>query len=144
MLLGEFRSPADGDGRLTIPSVFRAELVEGATVTRGIEQCLLVYPAPEWEKLVEKIEERLPFTSQPARSFARFIFSGAALCAPDEGDQLLLPDQLRSYASIEDEAVVVGLLSHLEIWSPRRWQKVKSSFCKDGPALAEKLREFEI
>jgi len=144
MLLGEFRCRADTDGRLTIPAAFRGELVEGATVTRGIERCLLVYPAPEWERLAEKIQERLPFTSQPARKFARFIFSGAAVCTPDQSDQLLLPDQLRSYAHIEDEAVVVGLLSHLEIWSPRRWHEVKSSFCEDGPALAEKLRKFEI
>jgi len=144
MLLGEFRCTADTEGRLTIPSQFRDELVEGATVTRGIERCVLVYPAVEWEKLAERIEQQLPFTSQPARTFARFIFSGAAICAPDHGGQLLLPDQLRSYARIEDEAIVVGLLSHLEIWSPGYWQEAKSSFSTEGPALAEKLSKFEI
>jgi MraZ protein len=144
MLLGEFHCTADSEGRLTIPSQFRDELVGGATLTRGIEQCVLVYPATEWEKLAGKIERQLPITSQPARTFARFIFSGAATCAPDQGGQLLLPDQLRSYARIEDEAIVVGLLSHLEIWSPRHWQEAKSSFSSEGPALAEKLSKFEI
>lgn len=144
MLLGEFRCSADRQGRVTIPAALRGELVDGATVTRGIEKCLLVYPSVEWQKLTGKMEQRLPFTSQPARSFARFIFSGAEACVPDRAGQLALPNQLREYASIEDEVIIVGLLSHLELWCPERWQETKSTFVEDGPTLAQELREFGI
>lgn len=144
MLLGEFRCSFDREGRLTLPPAFREALAEGATVTRGIERCLLVYPAAEWQKLAEKIQRRLPLTSQPARSFTRFVFSGAASCTPNQAGQLALPDQLRWYAHIEDEAIVVGLLSHLEIWCPGRWQKAKSSFVEEAPALAEGVGQFGI
>jgi len=143
MLLGEFRCSTDGEGRLTIPSAFRAAFAEGGTVTRGIERCLLVYPAAEWEDLAQKIRV-LPFTSQPARTFARFIFSGATACVPDQAGHLPLSDQLRRYARIEDEAIVVGLVSHLEIWCPGRWQKTKRTFVEDGAALAERLTEFAV
>jgi len=143
MLLGEFHCSADAEGRLTMPPAFQAELVKGVTVTRGVERCLLVYPATEWQKLAQKVG-RLPLTSQSARAFSRFLFSGAAVCAPDQSGQLSLPDQLRRYARIEDEAIVVGLLLHVEVWSPGLWRTAKSCFVEEGAALAEKLSEFGI
>jgi len=143
MLIGEFRCCTDTEGRLILPSRFRSELIGGATVTRGIEPCLWIYPAAAWQELAEKVRG-LPVTSRPARAFARLIFSGAAACFPDETGQLLLPDKLRRYARIDDEAVVVGVFSHLEIWSPGRWQKARSSFVAESAALVEELSEFGI
>jgi MraZ protein len=144
MLIGEFRCNTDDGGRLTIPSEFRAELGQGATVTRGVDRCLVVYPAAKWEKLAEKIERQLPLTSRLARAFNRLVFSGAHVCAPDQEGQIVLSGSLREYANIEDEVVVVGLFSHFEIWSPRRWQEMRSESLEDGVALAEELREFGI
>jgi MraZ protein len=72
------------------------------------------------------------------------MFSGAEVCTPDQAGRLRLPDQLREYASIEDEAIIVGLLSHLEVWCPERWRKTKSAIIEDGPGLAQELREFGI
>jgi len=143
MLIGEFRCSTDSDGRLMLPVPFRADLTGGATVTRGIERCLWIYPVAEWEELAEKLHQ-LPFTSQAARRFSRFMFSAAAVCTPDQAGQLLLPEQLRQYAGIDDEAVVVGLLSHLEIWHPADWQERTSLFAEEGPALAEAVRQFGI
>jgi MraZ protein len=72
------------------------------------------------------------------------MFSGALTCTPGQGGQIRLPDRLRQYAYIEDEVVVVGLVSHLEIWSPSRWQDVRAELAADGVALAEALGEFGI
>ena len=144
MLIGEFRCETDADGRLLLPSPFRVVLAQGATVTRGLERCLLVYPSEEWERLSEDICRRLPFTNQAARSFRRFLFSAAAASAPGEAGHLALPDELRRYASINGEAVVIGLLTHLEIWCPEHWKRTKSTLVEEGPALAEQLRELGI
>jgi MraZ protein len=144
MLLGEFYCRTDGDGRLTIPPEFRAELMEGATVTRGIDRCLFVYPAAEWRKLAMKMEERLPLTSRPARAFRRLMFSAALTCVPGQRGEISLPDRLREYADIEEEVVVVGLVSHVEIWSPGQWQEMRTALADDGVALAEELGEFGI
>mgnify|MGYP006284076317 CR=1 FL=1 len=143
MLVGEFRCSTDSEGRVPIPSAFRAELADGATVTRGIDRCLLVYPTREWQNLAQKIRV-LPLTSQPARGFIRFIFSGANVCAPDQAGRLSLPEQLCQYAEIDGEVVLVGLLSHVEIWSPGLWEETRSSFVEEGAALAEQLSEFAI
>lgn len=144
MLLGEFRCTTDRDGRLTIPRQFRAEFADGATVTRGIDRCVVVYPAAKWRMLAEKIEHQLPLTSKLARAFNRLMFSGALRWAPDQEGQVLLPGPLRDYADIEDEVIIVGLFSHLEIWSPERWQEIRSESVDDAVGLAEQLSEFGI
>lgn len=144
MLIGEFHCGTDEGGRVRIPSEFHPELGEGATVTRGIDRCLVVYPAAKWETLAEKIEYQLPLTSKVARAFNRLVFSGATACALDQEGQIELPGSLREYAGIDDEVVVVGVFSHLEIWSPRRWQEMGVESLGDGAALAEELSEFGI
>ncbi|HID62365.1 MAG TPA: division/cell wall cluster transcriptional repressor MraZ [Anaerolineae bacterium] len=144
MLLGEFRCAADSGGRLTIPAEFCAELGEGLVLTRGIERCLFVYPAEEWRRLAEKMRCRLPLTSRDARAFARLMFSGALACVPDQQGRIPLPSNLRQYAGIEDEAIVVGLYTHLEVWSPQRWQEVRAEMVEEGTAAVERLSHLEV
>jgi len=144
MLIGEFYCSTDDGGRVRIPSEFHQELAEGATVTRGIDRCLVVYPAAKWRTLAEKIEYKLPVTSKLARAFNRLVFSGATVCALDQEGQIELSDPLREYAGINDEVIVVGLFSHLELWSPRRWEEMRSESLENGVALAEELSEFGI
>jgi MraZ protein len=144
MLLGEFHCTADSSGRLTIPAEFSTQLGEGLTVTRGIDRCLFIYPTEEWQKLVAKVQGRLPLTSRDARTFARLMFSGAQTCAPDQRGQISLPGALRQYAGIKDSVVVIGLCTHLEVWSPQRWQEVNDQTIAEGAAVAERLTHLEI
>jgi MraZ protein len=144
MLLGEFHCTADSSGKLTIPTEFSTELGEGLTLTRGIDRCLFIYPAEEWQKLAEKMHGKLPLTSQDARMFARLMFSGAQTCTLDQQGQLSLPGGLRQYAGIEDQVVVIGLCTHLEVWSPQRWQEVNDQTVNEGAAIAERLTHLEI
>jgi MraZ protein len=144
MLLGEFHCTADSSGKLTIPAEFSTELGQGLTVTRGIDPCLFIYPAGEWQKLVAKVQGQLPLTSRDARAFSRLMFSGALTCAPDPQGQIPLPGNLRQYAGIDKEAIVIGLCTHLEVWSPQRWQKVHDQTVKEGAAVAERLTHLDI
>jgi MraZ protein len=144
MLLGEFHCSADSSGRLTIPAEFSAELGKGLTLTRGIDRCLFIYPTEEWQKLVAKIHGKLPLTSRDGRAFARLMFSGAQVCAPDQQGQIPLPTTLRQYAGIDDEAIVIGLCTHLEVWSPQRWQEVNDQTIVEGANAAERLTHLEI
>ena len=142
MLLGEFQCAADK--RLAIPTELVLALGEGVTITRGIDRCLFIYPAGEWLKLVEKMQRQLSLTNRDARTFARLMFSGALTCTPNQEGQIPLPNDLRQYAGIEDEAIVVGLCTHLEVWNPQRWQEVNDQTVKEGAAVAERLTHLEI
>jgi MraZ protein len=144
MLLGEFRCVADDSGRLNIPAELCPELAEGLALTRGIERCLFAFPAEEWQELAEKMRAQLPLTSRDARAFTRLMFAGALTCVPDQRGQIPLPGDLREYAGIEEEAVVVGLCTHLEIWSPQRWQEVRARMVEEGTAVAERLSQCGV
>lgn len=144
MFIGESFCSTDSEGWLTIPPEFREQLATGATVTRGIDRCLVVYPADGWKQLATKMEHQLPVTSAVARAFNRLLFSGASACVPGRSGKIRVPESLREYAGIRENVVIVGLFSHLEIWSPERWQRMRAVSVEDGVALARELAEFGI
>ena len=77
-----------------------------------------------------------------ARSLQRFFFSGAAEMEPDKQGRILIPSVLREYAGIEKDAVLVGMGSHLEIWSKDRWLGANSF--DDIEEIAESMEGFGI
>jgi MraZ protein len=138
MFLGEFAHSIDNKGRLAVPVKFRMRLAEGAIVTRGLDGCLVIYPAAEWQEFAEKLD-KLPSTQPDVRNFKRFIFSGATECDFDRQGRVLIPAFLRAYAGLEETAVVVGQFSKVEIWSQARWEAARPKVEDEGEQIAERL-----
>jgi MraZ protein len=103
-----------------VPAKFREALGETFIATKGLDHCLFVYPADEWKILEEKLRA-LPFTQPEARAFVRFFFSGATECELDKQGRILLPANLREYAQLDKDVVLVGVSSRVEIWSQTLW-----------------------
>jgi MraZ protein len=120
MFLGEFVHTVDDKGRLTIPARFRVDLAAGLVVTRGIDRCLVIYPLEEWEQLAEQVSA-LPMTDRRARAFRRLVFANASDAVPDKQGRVLIPPRLREYAGLDSEAIVTGLNTYIEVWSPELW-----------------------
>ena len=120
MFMGEYLHTIDGKGRLIVPAKFREALGETFIATKGLDHCLFVYPADEWKTLEEKLRA-LPFTQPEARAFVRFFFSGATECELDKQGRILLPANLREYAQLDKDVVLVGVSSRVEIWSQTLW-----------------------
>lgn len=139
--MGEFEHSVDAKGRLIIPAKFREGLGERFIATRGLEHSIFVFPLKEWEALGEKLRN-YPMASGAAREFTRLIYAGATECEFDPQGRIMLPTNLRSYAGIEKEAVVVGVSTRVEVWSKARWaeycEKAEDSFAD----TAEKLLGF--
>lgn len=143
MFLGEFSHTLDNKGRLTVPAKFRDELASGLVITRGIDRCLSVYPRPVWDELAERIS-RLPLTQSTARNFGRLMFSGAADFIPDRQGRVLIPQGLREYARLNNDAIIIGLYDRLEIWNPEDWTNVKEKVEENPETIAEQLQELDI
>lgn len=143
MFMGEYQHNIDSKGRLIMPAKFRDELEEIFVITKGLDGCLFVYPLSEWQQLEKKLKQ-LPFTRKDARAFARFFFSGAVECELDKQGRVLLPANLRNYANLKKEVVVIGLANRLEIWSQDIWEKYSNSTAENYEELAEKMVDFEI
>jgi MraZ protein len=143
MFLGEFNHSIDDKGRLTIPAKFRDELESGVVITRGLDGCLWAYGRSEWEALAEKIA-KLPTTNPAARNFSRFVFSSAFDSIPDRQGRILLPQNLRDYASIQNETIVIGVKNKLEIWNPAKWSEVVTAVEQDTEAIVAQLQDLGI
>ena len=143
MFLGEFSHTIDDKGRLTIPAKFRDELESGVVITRGLDGCLWAYGRSEWEALAEKIA-KLPTTNPAARNFSRFVFSSAFDSIPDRQGRILLPQNLRDYAGIQNETIVIGVKNKLEIWNPAKWSEVVTAVEQDTEAIVNQLQDLGI
>jgi MraZ protein len=128
----------DTKGRIAIPARFRDALTEGVVATRGIDRCLALYPMTSWTPLAEKVSA-LPLTDPDARTFRRMVFAEAAHLELDGQGRILLPPELRRYAELEREAVVIGVNTSIEIWNPVRWESVTTVMDTDGAAIAQRL-----
>lgn len=120
MFTGEYRHAIDGKGRIAVPARFRAELEDGAFVSRWIDGCVAIFPRGAWDQLAARVAS-LPVSDASARTFSRFVFSGAFEVELDRQGRALVPAGLREFARLEGEAVVVGARDHVELWNPDRW-----------------------
>ena len=138
MFIGEYHHSIDDKGRLIVPAKFREELGEKFIVTRGIENCLFVYPEESWNKIVNKLET-LPFTKKDARQFIRFFLSGATIAEFDKQGRINITSPLVSYANIIKECVIIGTGDRLEIWSEESWNDFFISAKDSMSDIAENL-----
>ncbi len=138
MFMGEYHHTIDEKGRIIIPAKFREMLGDTFIVTRGIENCLFVYPNDEWQKIVTKLES-LPFTKRDARQFVRFFLSGATIAEFDKQGRVNLTTPLIDYAKLEKDCVVIGTGSRLEIWSKKDWDTFFESAQDNMSDIAENL-----
>jgi len=123
MFLGEYTHGLDSKARLTIPAKFRAAFASGLVVTRNpADQCLLVFPRTEWEKLADKVSA-LPLTDPRSAAFRRAFFSAAEDLEPDAQGRILLSQRLREHAKIESDVVIAGQNKFVELWSPPLWEE---------------------
>ncbi len=143
MFIGEYRHTIDEKKRLAIPAKFRKELGQGAVVTRGLDNCLVLYPQKEWSQMADKLGN-LPASHLEARGFARIMLAGAMQVEFDSLGRILVPDYLKNYADLKKNVVITGLYNRLEIWDEEKWADYKKKTESDVGDLASKLGELGI
>ena len=119
MLMGEYHHSIDEKGRLIIPSKLRYELGENFVLTRGLDNCLSIYPIDEWNSIINKYKE-LPNTKD-ARNFMRFFLSGATTCELDKQGRINISLPLVKYANLEKDCAIIGVNDQIEIWNSNRF-----------------------
>jgi MraZ protein len=139
---GEYRHTVDEKGRIAVPARFRARLAEGSVLANWIDGCLAIFPRSDWDRLGELISG-LPFTDPAARQLQRFLYGGATEIDLDRQGRFVVPANLREYAGLRGDAVIVGSRDHAEIWAPDRWTSVRRGL-SDPDALAELLSGLGI
>jgi len=143
MFLGEYTYLIDDKKRLAVPIKFRKFLNKKAVITRGLDNCLFLYPIKEWQKLAEKLAG-LPLSQADARGFARIMLAGAMEVNIDRLGRILVPDYLKKYAFLKKKTVVAGLYNRIEIWAEDKWEIYKAKTEKQAGNIAERLKELGV
>lgn len=143
MFIGEFNHTVDIKGRISMPSKFREKIGEVFYITKGLDDCLFVFPKDEWEIFENKLKT-LPLTNKSARTFVRLFFSGATECSLDKQGRMLLPQSLRDHGSIVKDAVLIGVGTRIEIWSKDVWEDYNNPDNISYDEIAEQMAELGI
>ena len=133
----------DPKKRLALPAKFRKEVGKTVIVTRGLDQCLFVFPLASWKKLVSKFSE-LSIGSSDTRGFNRFMLSGAAEVDVDTQGRILIPEYLKGFGGLKNKVVLAGVNDRVEIWDTKRWESYKGQIESKGDAMAQKLGEIGV
>lgn len=138
MLIGEYTHSLDSKKRLSLPAKFRKELGRKLVVTRGLDQCLFMYGAKQWERIATKLQQ-LSIAEANTRGFNRFMLSGAVEVEVDGAGRILVPDFLKSFASLSGKVVLAGVGERVEVWDAALWEEYKRRIEKQADSMAEKL-----
>lgn len=128
-LMGTYYHNIDCKGRINFPTKLREILGVPFYVTKSIDSpCLAVYSQEEWDKLSEKVAA-LP--ASKSGKIERWLYSGAAELNPDKQGRVLLSQELRNFAGLDKDIVIIGANDKAEIWDKTRWDEMNSSIDMD-------------
>jgi len=143
---GRYTTTMDDKGRCILPAKLRAvtddsgkALLAGEIfLTKGLEGCLAVYPAGEWQAIQQRLST-LEFTDKHYRSFSRRFYTFAAPVVPDKSGRVLIPAHLIAEAKLEKEVAVIGVNRSVEIWNPQLLQYYLDEFAGSYEDVAARL-----
>ena len=143
MFIGEYEHTLDTKGRIIIPSKFREKLGDEFVMTKGLDNCLFVYPKSEWDVFEEKLKT-LPLTNRDARAFIRFFFAGASEGCLDKQGRVTIPSNLRKHSKLDKDAIIIGVSTRIEIWSRDEWESYNDDENLSYDSISEKMLELGI
>ncbi len=148
MFRGANKLTLDSKGRMVIPTRYRDRLQERCggrlVITVDKDQCLLIYPLPDWEEIERKLMA-LPSFDPQARRLQRLMVGHATDMELDAHGRLLLPPNLREFGLLTRDAMLIGQGHRFELWDEARWNErrdewlANESSATDLPADLENL-----
>lgn len=122
VFLGEYQHVLDAKGRVSLPAKFRGDVPGGRlVVSKGLEGCLYVTPADDFDGTMERILASNPYDEQ-ARRLRRFFLSGAHEVDLDGAGRVGLTPLLRGYAGLEKDVTIIGTGEWIELWDTAKWE----------------------
>lgn len=143
MLIGEYEHSIDTKGRLIMPAKLKEDMGEKFVITKGLDGCLFAYSLKEWQGFEEKLRT-FPLTNKDARALMRFFLAGAIECEIDKQGRFLIGANLREFAGLEKEVIIIGVLNKIEIWSKDKWLKYSEEENNNADEIAEKMANLGI
>jgi MraZ protein len=148
MFRGHFTHSVDAKGRISLPARFR-ELIAANGDQRIVlapdlfDPCLHLYPIRAWEAFEAKVME-LPRLAKHAVRFRRLYVSAAVECELDGSGRVLIPQELRTRARLDKDAVWAGMGPTLELWSKAEWNRTLELSEAEVEELRSAMEEVKL
>ncbi len=146
MFRGANKLTLDAKGRMVMPTRYRERLHERCggklVVTVDKDQCLLIYPLPDWEEIERKLM-RLPTLNPQARRLQRLMVGHATDLELDGHGRVLLPPQLREFGLLTRDAVLIGQGLRFELWDEARWNERRDEWLASEETATDLPSELE-
>ena len=125
----------DTKGRMAIPKKYRDSLEQCCAsqlvITIDKDRCLLLYPLPEWQEIERKLNQ-LPSFNKAARNLQRLYIGHASDVEMDVQGRLLLPPELRRFANLQKQAVLIGQGNKFELWDEEAWNRQRDAWLEEA------------
>ena len=138
LFVGQFEHALDAKGRIVLPASFRSSFDQSGFLTKGSEGCLALLTPERFRDIAQTMASRSEEGDVRHRSAKRSFGAGAARILPDKQGRIAVPEDLRSFANLERECVIVGVIDEVEIWDRSRWQQITEV----GDSLLESPDDF--
>ena len=146
MFRGANKLTLDAKGRLAMPTRYRERLQERCggklVVTVDKDQCLLIYPFPDWEELERKLM-KLPSLNVQARRLQRLMVGHATELELDGSGRILLPPSLREYGLLNRDVMLIGQGLRFELWDETRWNERRDEWLASADTATDLPAELE-
>lgn len=138
LFVGQFEHALDVKGRIVLPASFRASFDQSGFLIKGSEGCLALLTPERFRNIAQTMASRSEEGDVRHRSAKRSFGAGASRVLPDKQGRIAVPEELRSFAQLERDCVIVGAIDEVEIWDSSRWQQITEV----GDSLLESPDEF--
>lgn len=135
MFMGEYNHTLDPKNRIIVPAKFREDLGDTFIMSAGFDGCLYLTPKDTWDAFTQKLAA-LPFTAE-TRKLQRHFMRNSMECEPDKQGRILIPQNLKEFAGLEKEAVMIGSITKIELWSKEKLDSMDDA--EGSNEAAEKL-----
>ena len=146
MFRGANKLTLDSKGRMVMPTRYRERLQERCggklVITVDRDQCLLIYPMPDWEEIERKLM-RLPSLDPRSRRLQRLMVGHATEIELDGHGRVLLPQNLREFGSLTRDATLIGQGQHFELWDEARWNERRDEWLASEETATDMHAELE-
>lgn len=126
-LMGTYEHTMDAKGRMAFPTKLRERLGVSFIITIGLDGCLYVYSAEDWDIFTEKLQT---LTGSKAKA-AKLLIVNACTVEPDKQGRILIPQNLREYAHLDHDITVLGVINRAEIWDTAHFKEFSSEITNE-------------
>lgn len=139
VLIGQYATKLSDKSRTALPARFRRELKSKVIIAKWYEGCLVIVAQDKWRALLERLTSKLEFVTKSVRDTDRFILGSAFDIDLDAQGRFIIPKNLKDFAHLGSELVVLGLGDRVEVWDRSRWEKREAYISQHASSLVEEL-----